>query len=57
MTFLGIIIEALALTTAFAFGMVVGEDTAKERHEFWSTVFEEDPDDDGAEELDSGSDR
>lgn len=59
MTFLSVVVLILALITAFAMGMITGEDIAKERHDFWCAVMadEEDPDDDGAEELDSGSDR
>ena len=47
MTYLSLAIIILALITAFAFGLVTGENIAKERHDYWASVFaEEDEDDD-----------
>lgn len=41
------IVIILALITAFTFGLVTGENIAKERHDYWASVFaEEDEDDD-----------
>lgn len=43
---LSIAVIILALITAFAFGLVTGEDIARERHDYWASVFEEEEDDD-----------
>lgn len=54
MTLLSIIVIILALITAFAMGLVTGEDLAKDRHDFWCAILsdEEEEDDGGVTEND-----
>lgn len=46
MTYLSIAVIILAVITAFTFGLVTGEDIAKERHDFWNAVFTAEENDD-----------
>lgn len=47
MSIFTIAVMIIAVITAFTFGLVTGEDIAKERHDYWASVFaEEDEDDD-----------
>lgn len=57
MTVLSVVVLILALLTAFAMGLVTGEDLAKDRHDFWCAVMaDEEEDDGGAEEQDPVAD-
>ena len=58
MTVLSVVVLILALLTAFAMGLVTGEDLAKDRHDFWCAILadEEEEDDGGAEEQDPVAD-
>lgn len=57
MTLLSIVIVILALLTAFAMGLVTGEDMAKDRHDFWCAILaDEEEEDGGAEEQDPVAD-
>lgn len=56
MTVLSVVVLILALLTAFAMGMVTGEDLAKDRHDFICAIMEEEEDDGGAEEQDPVAD-
>lgn len=60
MTLLGVLIIVLALLTAFAMGVITGEEVARDRHDFICDILKEegeDESDDGTSELASGSDR
>ena len=46
MSIFSIAVMIIAVITAFTFGLVTGEDIARERHDYWASVFEEDEDDD-----------
>lgn len=56
MTLFGAVIIILALLTAFALGMVTGEEVARDRHDFICDILKEDNEDDGAEGMASGLD-
>lgn len=56
MTVLSVVVLILALLTAFAMGLVTGEDLAKDRHDFWCAILAEEEDDGGAEEQDPVAD-
>jgi len=57
MTVLSVVVLILALLTAFAMGLVTGEDLAKDRHDFWCAVMaDEEEEDGGTEEQDPVAD-
>lgn len=56
MTLLGVLIIVLALLTAFAMGVITGEEVARDRHDFICDILKEDNEDDGAEGMASGLD-
>ncbi len=56
MTVLIVVVFILTLITAFAMGVITGEDIAKDRHDFWMDILEEDEDDGGTERQDPVAD-